>query len=831
MLLLSRLAVAALGWAGSLVVARSLSSEAWGQFSFVFALLSLMAVFTDLGVGRVVLARLIDDDPDEVALTASSFLALRILLGLLGYAIAVGYVVVLRYPAEVITATAAAGLVVVFATPGHALSVLFQSRHRLTLAAVAETVGQAIQLGLTILAAIVAPVLLVFALAPVVNEIVALAIKCFGITRPALGLRPAAKVEFSRWWPMLREAIPLAIGFALTFAMLKIDVLMLSLMDTFDAVGLYSIGYKFSDMMDTIAVAAAGPVSTLLVAAWPDQLSVFRHRIRTAALAFAVAGACAVAAFWPSAQPVIRLLYGERFVAGAQAAQLLVAGAAVMALVILGIYALAAAGKQRHYPVVALAGIVINVSANLVLIPRLSYYGAAIATVVTLALTGALIWVVIARTMPIDKLIPLRQLSVLAVVTAIVAALGDHAVDRFPAWWPVVSAAAVAVVLMCAYLLVTLSRRSLGFDTAPDRPANTPLTVVFIAHTGQVSGAEKVLLQLVDEAIRNEHHVVVACPPGPLVQALPDKAIHRAIPALGLGGERGAHRIVAAARMLFRWAVAARRLTPLVRARNTATIVNSTFALPAARMSRPSGGFAWLVHDTLTSTKQHAVVKLARPAIRIAVAVSHATAEPLRRLGLPVEVRQNGVAWPVPRLPDALHNPPVIGMLALLTPWKGQRVLLEAVAQLPDVRLELAGGSFPGDAPYVEELKARAAQPDLAGRVHFLGHVAAESALRRWDVVVSASVDPEAGPLSVLEAMSYGRPVIGTDHGGTAEFLADGAGLLVPPGDCAALAEAVQTMLHDGSLRERVTENARRRIAGNHDIAVTLPLLLRTLLS
>jgi O-antigen/teichoic acid export membrane protein/glycosyltransferase involved in cell wall biosynthesis len=829
MLLLSRLAVAALGWAGSLVVARSLSSEAWGQFSFVFALLSLMAVFTDLGVGRVVLARLMDDDPDEVALTASSFLALRILLGLLGYVIAVGYVLVLRYPAEVITATAAAGLVVVFATPGHALSVLFQSRHRLTLAAIAETVGQAIQLGLTILAAIFAPVLLIFALAPVANEIVALAIKSFGITRPSLGLKPSSRLEFSRWWPMLREAIPLAIGFALTFAMLKIDVLMLSLMDTFDAVGLYSIGYKFSDMMDTIAVAAAGPVSTLLVAAWPDQLSVFRQRIRTAALAFAVAGACAVAAFWPSAQALIRLLYGERFVAGAQAAQLLVVGAAVMALVILGIYALAAAGKQRHYPVVALAGIVINVSANLVLIPRLSYYGAAIATVVTLAITGALIWVVIARTMPIDKLIPLRGLSVLAVVTAIVAALGDHAVDRFPAWWPVVSAVAAATVLAVAYVLVALSRTSPGPDAAP--PTSTPSTVVFIAHTGQVSGAEKVLLQLVDEAIRNDHHVVVACPPGPLVQALPDKAIHRAIPPLGLGGERGARRIVAATRMLSRWATAARRLTPLVRARNAATIVNSTFALPAARMARPSGGFAWLVHDTLTSTKQHAVVKLARPAIRIAVAVSHATAEPLRRLGLPVEVRQNGVAWPVPRLPGDLHSPPVVGMLALLTPWKGQRVLLEAVAQLPDVRLELAGGSFPGDAQYVEELKARAAQPDLAGRVRFLGHVAAESALRRWDVVVSASVDPEAGPLSVLEAMSYGRPVIGTDHGGTAEFLANGAGLLVPPGDCAALAEAVQTMLHDGSLRESVTENARRRIAGNHDIAVTLPLLLRTLLS
>ena len=53
---LSRVVVAALGWAGSVIIARALDAEQWGQFSFVFALLGVMSIVTDLGVGRVVLA-------------------------------------------------------------------------------------------------------------------------------------------------------------------------------------------------------------------------------------------------------------------------------------------------------------------------------------------------------------------------------------------------------------------------------------------------------------------------------------------------------------------------------------------------------------------------------------------------------------------------------------------------------------------------------------------------------------------------------------------------------------------------------------------------------
>jgi glycosyltransferase involved in cell wall biosynthesis len=172
----------------------------------------------------------------------------------------------------------------------------------------------------------------------------------------------------------------------------------------------------------------------------------------------------------------------------------------------------------------------------------------------------------------------------------------------------------------------------------------------------------------------------------------------------------------------------------------------------------------------------------------------------------------------------------VVGMLALLTPWKGHRVLLESVARLPDVEVELAGGSFPGDLGYGDELRARAERPDLAGRVRFLGDVDASEAMSRWDVVVSASVAPEAGPLSVLEAMSHGLPLIGTDHGGTTEFLSGGAGLLVPPGDELAMAQAIDTVLRDDRLRRDLIATARLRIAEEHDLGTTLPAMLRTLL-
>jgi glycosyltransferase involved in cell wall biosynthesis len=168
-----------------------------------------------------------------------------------------------------------------------------------------------------------------------------------------------------------------------------------------------------------------------------------------------------------------------------------------------------------------------------------------------------------------------------------------------------------------------------------------------------------------------------------------------------------------------------------------------------------------------------------------------------------------------PRRPQPPTNSPVIGMTALLTSWKGQDVLLEAVARIPRPGLvvELVGGSFPKDGPYVQRLYRRAGREDLAGRVRFVGQLDDPlDRMRDWTVAVLPSVDPETAPLTVLEAMSLGLPMVITDHGGGPEVL-DGAGLLVPPGDSEALALAIERLLDDPGLRLACEAAGRRAIA------------------
>ena len=346
--------------------------------------------------------------------------------------------------------------------------------------------------------------------------------------------------------------------------------------------------------------------------------------------------------------------------------------------------------------------------------------------------------------------------------------------------------------------------------------------------TGECSGAETVLLSLLAMAIERGAEVVVLAPPGPLGDRLPSGATHVTIatlmpPSAGAGIAGRGHAL---ASMLGGWRTSRATIALNVQHPGTHTVVNSLWALPVVRAARPARPVTWLVHDTVHTRRQRALVRAGscplgrRPIVR-AVAVSEATAAPLRALGLDVTVRPNGVAWPVPAVDvSRLHEPPVVGALALLTPWKGQRVLLDTIARLRGVRVQLAGGHFAGDAAYVAALHERAAQADLAGRVDFLGPVDALTTLATWDVFVSASTSPEAGPLGVLEAMSVGLPVVVSSLGGSPEYVGDG-GLVVPPSDPVALSGAIDSLLADAPARRRLGERARARVAAHYDAAST----------
>jgi len=156
-------------------------------------------------------------------------------------------------------------------------------------------------------------------------------------------------------------------------------------------------------------------------------------------------------------------------------------------------------------------------------------------------------------------------------------------------------------------------------------------------------------------------------------------------------------------------------------------------------------------------------------------------------------------------LPDGA---PTVVLPGRLTGWKGQTVLLDAIARMPrrDVVCVLVG-SDQGRHRYASELLRQAQKLGIGDRVRLVGECDdMPAALMLSDVVVHASTQPEAFGRVVIEAQAMARPVIAADLGGPVETVDHGVtGLRVPPGDPAALAIAIEHMF-------ALTEDQRRAL-------------------
>ena len=340
--------------------------------------------------------------------------------------------------------------------------------------------------------------------------------------------------------------------------------------------------------------------------------------------------------------------------------------------------------------------------------------------------------------------------------------------------------------------------------------------VLFLSYSGVLGGAERVLL---DCATRLGRPALVACPEGPLavaarsaglaVEPIPERSLRlrgaRAQAARGLAG-----LALDAARL-------ARRHAP-------AALVAWGSRAVLATAAAPRSGAPWLAvhHDLLPSAGVAAAVRAASRRAGGVVATSRAVAHDVAppRAGAPhaagepapgVTILHPGVdlaAWPP--LPPA-GGPPCALLLGALVPWKRADLALEIAARVPDLRLEIAGAPIPGDsAAFHESLRARAAQPDLEGRVTFSGALPdPRPALARAHLLLHCA-DAEPFGMALLEALASGRPVAAPAAAGPLEIVGDGAGRLYPPGDAAAGAEAVQALLQDRDAPARARRRAER---------------------
>jgi O-antigen/teichoic acid export membrane protein len=461
----SRLAVAAMGWAGTLLIVRHLSLEDWGRFSFVFALLGILSVFTGATNPRVVFRALEEDDGELVG----TYVLLRFAIGVLTYAIALAFVSLGNYPPVVLRATAIAGLSLVLANTSYGYDVLYQFRMRLSQIAIAGALGQAVQLGLITFLALFHTSMVVFTIPAVACEVVTFAWKLSRLPRdPPLRYR----IQWHRWVELVKLSVPLAIGGALGTLYYNLDTIMLSKMDTFHAVGLYSIAYKFSGVLLIIPQAAGAVIFPLLVRHWPDDPHRFRLVLARTARFYLVVGALVTVEFVVFASKAITLLYGHAYAPAAGAARVVVASECLGFFTSLAVTALVSINRNVFYPVATLLGLLLNLGLNLWLIPLWSYDGSAWATIITEVVVVMSLWIPLERTVR-SGLIPLGSLARVGLCAACAAGAAVGMWRLVP--WPVAATVAFGVYVLGLALLGLGSgdglRSIASFDEAP--PATT----------------------------------------------------------------------------------------------------------------------------------------------------------------------------------------------------------------------------------------------------------------------------------------------------------------------------------------------------------------------
>jgi glycosyltransferase involved in cell wall biosynthesis len=347
-----------------------------------------------------------------------------------------------------------------------------------------------------------------------------------------------------------------------------------------------------------------------------------------------------------------------------------------------------------------------------------------------------------------------------------------------------------------------------------------PMPRVLVAHpSADRYGSDRQVLESVHGLRSAGWEVAVALPgPGPLVDLLPPLTLDVApFPVLRKALLRPAALLRLAGRMPLELA----RLVRRIRAFGPDVVYVNTVTIPWWTLAARLAGVPVLVHvheaEELSSARirklLYAPLLLAGTVVANSATTKRVLLESHRRLADRLAVVPNGLPDAGPVAADR-PEPGRIVLVSRLSPRKGVDVALEALARLRaegrPVTLEICGTAYDGYEWFADQLRARAAEPDLAGAVHFAGYVAPVStALARGQVVIAPSLGESFGNAAV-EAMLAARPLVAADVQGLAEIVDDGrTGLLVAPADPAALAAAIGRLLDDPGLAARLAAAGR----------------------
>jgi glycosyltransferase involved in cell wall biosynthesis len=558
---------------------------------------------------------------------------------------------------------------------------------------------------------------------------------------------------------------------ALAFLLLRVDQLLVQHILGFHALGLYAFAVVLAELLWLVTDPFAASLLPHQVRATDEDER--RLGYATARLSLVIALILCLLA-WVLAPYAIRLAYGEAFVEATWAFRWLLPGVVAIAAQ-RPLYAIVTKQGRLGLAAALNAGaLTLNVGLNLLLLKRLGIVGASVASTVTYLALGLGYVHATRRTGVVGwrDLVPRRT----------------DLLRLFP------------------------STRRRG--AVADRPTASP-RVLFVIGTLERGGAEGQLVLLARRLAENGWRVGVLClsAAGALAELLEAGGVEVTVFTFGDG-----RPILHPIRTL-RWFSAVR---DTVRERAPDVVHTYLYWGNLVGVWAARGAGVPVTIASQRSLRETSGAKLhLRPwerwTMRNAdawVCNSNAVLTDAVRSGVEPSkaiVIVNGV-----HLPEAVSPPPADGpvvCIANLIAYKGHDALLGAFANAvrtapsPALRLLVAGCG-----PEEDQLRRRAERLDIDRSVSFVGSTGNVSTLLDSCAFTVLASTSEGMPNAVLESLAHGRAVVATAVGGTTEILKGGGGILVPPGDAGALADAIVALWSDPARRSDLGADGRRNV-------------------
>ncbi len=374
-------------------ITRYLGQTGFGQYTTILAFLYFFSVLADLGLYSICLREISRPTADERKIASNAF-TLRLVAGLFIFSLAplAGYF--FPYPGQVKLGILIGAIGFWLLSNQQVLMSVFQKYLRVDKVALADFLGRLLQLSL-VLFFIWQEKDFLFIVSAMVGGALVNFLLVFIFSQKYIPI--SLQFDFIFWRSLLRESLPLALAIVFTMIYFRIDTIMLSLMKSAAEVGIYGLAYKILESLIFFPAMFVGLVMPLLsryALAAREKFRKVSQQTLNVLLIFIIP--MVVGTIFLS-RPAVTLIAGREFSLSAGVLNILIFATGLIFLGTLLSNMIIALKEQRKLTYIYGLGALLNLVANFIFIPKYSYYGAAVTTVLTELIVTLLMLVVLYR--------------------------------------------------------------------------------------------------------------------------------------------------------------------------------------------------------------------------------------------------------------------------------------------------------------------------------------------------------------------------------------------------------------------------------------------------